>query len=133
VTSWGRVETTLIFHDGLELSDFAAFDLLKNEAGTAAVRKYFSTYARIAQDNATGFVLESVTWRANPDWATQLGYSSQALAEMNRKAIGVLEDIRDTYATQGKELSARQMRVASEWTKWGLRIHRRGGVWQWLD
>lgn len=40
----GGIETTLIFHEGLELPDFAAFDLLKNEAGTAALRKYFSTY-----------------------------------------------------------------------------------------
>ena len=29
----GGIETTLIFHDGLELPDFAVFDLLKNDDG----------------------------------------------------------------------------------------------------
>ena len=29
----GGIETTLIFHDGLELPYFAAIDLLKNEEG----------------------------------------------------------------------------------------------------
>jgi len=32
----GGLETTLIFHDGIELPDFAAFVLLKDAAGTAA-------------------------------------------------------------------------------------------------
>ena len=29
----GGIETTLIFHNGLELPDFAAFDLLKDAKG----------------------------------------------------------------------------------------------------
>lgn len=37
----GGIETTLIFHDGLELPHFAAFHLLKTQEGTAALRKYF--------------------------------------------------------------------------------------------
>ena len=44
----GGIETTLIFHDGLELPDFAAFHLLATAEGTAALRKYFRTYAEIA-------------------------------------------------------------------------------------
>ncbi len=34
----GGIETVLIFHEGLELPLFAAFDLLKDAAGTAALR-----------------------------------------------------------------------------------------------
>ena len=42
------LETTLIFHEGWELPDFAAFLLLKDAAGEAAIRKYFHTYAASA-------------------------------------------------------------------------------------
>jgi S-methylmethionine-dependent homocysteine/selenocysteine methylase len=91
----GGLETTLIFHEGWELPDFAAFLLLKDAAGVAALRKYFHTYAAIAQRFGAGLVLESVTWRANADWGARLGYSQDALAHANRQAIQLLEDIRN--------------------------------------
>jgi S-methylmethionine-dependent homocysteine/selenocysteine methylase len=96
----GGLETTLIFHEGLELPDFAAFDLLKHDAGYQALQKYFRTYATLARKYQVGLVLESATWRANPDWGRKLGYSSLALAEMNQKAIALLHDIRQEYETE---------------------------------
>ena len=33
----GGLETCLIFHDGIDLPDFAAFDLLKDDTGRSAV------------------------------------------------------------------------------------------------
>jgi S-methylmethionine-dependent homocysteine/selenocysteine methylase len=95
----GGIETTLIFLEGFSLPDFAAFDLLKTAAGTASLRKYFRTYADIAKRFGTGLILESATWRANRDWGTRLGYSPQALAESNRQAIRLLEEIRDESDT----------------------------------
>jgi hypothetical protein len=44
----GGIESTLIFEEGLELPDFAAFHLLETSDGEAALRKYFRTYAQIA-------------------------------------------------------------------------------------
>ena len=90
----GGLETTLIFHEGLELPDFAAFHLLKNAEGQAALRKYFRTYADIATRFGAGLILESATWRASADWGTKLGYSQMELADANRKAIQLLEEIR---------------------------------------
>jgi S-methylmethionine-dependent homocysteine/selenocysteine methylase len=90
----GGIETTLIFHEGLELPYFAAFDLLKHTAGKAALRKYFRTYAALARQYAVGCILESATWRASTDWGTKLGYSTAALAEINRQAITLLHEIR---------------------------------------
>ena len=90
----GGLETTLIFHEGWELPDFAAFPLLRDAAGVAALRKYFQTYAAIAQRFGTGLVLESVTWRASADWGARLGYSQDALADANRQATQLLEEIR---------------------------------------
>jgi S-methylmethionine-dependent homocysteine/selenocysteine methylase len=90
----GGIETTLIFNEGLELPDFAAFHLLKTAAGEAALRRYFGTYARLAQRFGTGLILESATWRASADWGAKLGYSARELAAANRKAVDLLEEIR---------------------------------------
>ncbi|HUG80014.1 MAG TPA: hypothetical protein VML01_00010 [Bryobacterales bacterium] len=80
----GGIETTLIFLEGLDLPDFAAFDLLKDAKGEAALRKYFRTYAEIAARFGVGLILESATWRASPDWAARLGYTPEALAAANQ-------------------------------------------------
>jgi S-methylmethionine-dependent homocysteine/selenocysteine methylase len=85
----GGSETTLIFHEGLELPMFAAFDLLKHDKGREALERYFRTYARIAQQYGVGFVLESATWRASPGWGAKLGYSTAAIADANRQAIAL--------------------------------------------
>ena len=90
----GGIETTLIFHEGLELPDFAAFDLLKRPTGQQVLRKYFRTYGSIARKFRAGLILESATWRANPDWAFKIGYTREELAEANRKAIELLEEVR---------------------------------------
>jgi homocysteine S-methyltransferase len=37
----GGIETVLIFHEGLDLPAFAAFDLLKTDEGTTALRRYY--------------------------------------------------------------------------------------------
>jgi homocysteine S-methyltransferase len=94
----GGIETTLIYHRGLDLPAFAAFDLLKDEAGTRELRDYYRPYALLAREQGVGLVLESPTWRANPDWAAEIGYSLEELDAFNRKAIALMEEVRDEYA-----------------------------------
>jgi homocysteine S-methyltransferase len=96
----GGIETTLIYHHGLELPAFAAFDLLKDDAGTEQLRRYYAPYAELARERDVGLVLESPTWRANPDWAAQIGYSLEELDALNRKAIALMEEIREAYASE---------------------------------
>jgi S-methylmethionine-dependent homocysteine/selenocysteine methylase len=97
----GGIETTLIFHQGIELPFFAAFDLLRRPGGNAVLHEYFSTYAAIAKRHSTGLILESATWRASADWAGNLGYTPETLADVNRAAVRMLEDIRnETEAAQ---------------------------------
>lgn len=91
----GGLETDLIFQQGLHLPEFAAFVLLKDIVGTAAIRRYFEKYIAIAKQYNVGMVLESPTWRANPDWGTQLGYDAASLTDMNWRAIALLQAIRD--------------------------------------
>ena len=95
----GGLETTLIFHDKLELPYFAAFHLLKDRAGSEALRKYYCSYATIACTHEYGFVLESPTWRANPDWSETLGYSNAALGDANRLAVAMMRELREQFQT----------------------------------
>jgi len=98
------METTLIFHEGLELPEFAAFPLLEHEEGTRALRDYYAPYLDIARRMGTGFVLEAPTWRANPDWAEKLGYSPGRLDALNRRAIALLEDVRARAEAAGQPI-----------------------------
>lgn len=95
----GGMETTLIFHDGIDLPYFAAFDLLKDDDGIERLRRYYERYAAIAREHGLGIVLESPTWRASADWGAKLGYDEAALADANRKAIGLLLEIRKAWET----------------------------------
>ena len=81
------IETTLIFHDGFDLPYFAAVTLLRDEAGRQRLDRYFLDHAQLAAKSGTGFIIESATWRASPDWGDLLGYSRAALADANRLAV----------------------------------------------
>ena len=89
----GGLETTLIFHEKIELPCFAAIILLKVADGRNVLRNYYRTYAQLAVRFGAGFVFESPTWRANPDWATKLGYSLVELEEANRDAIRLMHEV----------------------------------------
>ena len=95
----GGIETTMIFHEGLDLPYFAAFPLLDNTQGIEALERYFHNHCRIAANNNVGFILEAVTWRASLDWAKKLGYSKEGLDEMLHKAIEFLANFRMEYET----------------------------------
>ena len=95
----GGLETTLVFHDGIDLPCFAAFDLLRDNAGFERLRGYYRRYGEIARTLGMGLVLEAPTWRANPDWAAKLGYDAVQLADANRRAIGLMLEIRDEFET----------------------------------
>ena len=95
----GGMETTLLFHEGLDMPCFAAFDLLKDAASRNVVREYYRRYAAMAREKDLNFILESATWRASADWGDRLGYDSTALAAVNRQSVEMLFDIRDEFET----------------------------------
>jgi S-methylmethionine-dependent homocysteine/selenocysteine methylase len=91
----GGLETALIFDHGLELPDFAAFVLLDDEKGREALRSYYEDYLAIARERGVGIVLDTPTWRANADWGERLGYSAEALDDVNRRSVAFLEELRE--------------------------------------
>lgn len=95
----GGLETTLVFHKGIDLPCFAAFPLIDNASGRQILREYYETYARLAVRFGAGFVLESPGWRGNPDWAAKLGYSQEKLDAANRAGIRLMHEILGAHET----------------------------------
>ncbi len=91
----GGAETSMIFHQGIDLPHFALFDQLKDEAGTERIRSYYDNYMTVARNHDYGFILESPTWRASGDWGKLLGHDADAMKAFNVKAIDLLHSIRD--------------------------------------
>jgi S-methylmethionine-dependent homocysteine/selenocysteine methylase len=96
----GGLETTLIFHRGIDLPHFAAFHLLRDESGREELREYFEPYVELAREREVGFVLDTATWRASPDWGQRLGYYPEELDAANRAAVALAEEIRAVGETE---------------------------------
>lgn len=95
----GGLETTLIFHEGVDLPLNAAFTLHASAEGERRLRAYYVRHIEIARARSVGFILESTSWRANLDWAVKLGYSPAELADFNRKGIALMASLRDEFET----------------------------------
>jgi S-methylmethionine-dependent homocysteine/selenocysteine methylase len=95
----GGIETTLIFQDGFDLPYFAAFHLLRDANGRAALVRYYERYIAIAKADRMGFVLESPTWRASADWGGKLGYSADDIVAVNRDSAQLMHDLRARHVT----------------------------------
>jgi S-methylmethionine-dependent homocysteine/selenocysteine methylase len=136
----GGIETSLLFHAGFELPCFASFLLLGDGRGRAAIRRYFEPFLDMAQERGLPFVLDTATWRANPDWGAKLGYDGDTLAAANRDAVklarelatgrsgvtinGLLGPRGDGYAV-GERMDGDH---AAEYHGWQVRILREVGV-----
>lgn len=95
----GGMETTLIFHEGVELPCFASFVLLADSEGRRLLERYYIRYLDIARRYGAGFILDTPTWRANADWGARLGYGPEALAAINKDAVAFLAELRDRFET----------------------------------
>lgn len=98
----GGMETTLIFHRGLELPHFAAFVLLDSAEGREHLKQYYESYLALARQHGLGFVLDSPTWRANPDWGAKLGYDADGLKSVNIRSVRFLEELRSAWEVPGQ-------------------------------
>ena len=89
------LETWLIFHRGLDLDDFASFRLLDDDLGRRALEDFYREHLDVADRAGVGVVLETPTWRANPDWGRRLGYDAAALDRVNREAVDFVRALAD--------------------------------------
>ncbi len=93
------LETWLIFLRGVDLPDFASFPLLETAEGRALLTEYFRDHLRVAEQAGTGVVLETPTWRANPDWGARLGHDAAALDSLNQGAVLFLRSLGEEFPT----------------------------------
>ena len=95
----GGLETTLIFHNGVELPHFAAFDLLR----TSKVARCCATITAPTSRRRAPTAMASFSTRRRggpaPIGARRLGYSTEALAAVNRDAISLMVELRDANET----------------------------------
>lgn len=97
----GGIETVLIYQDGVELPEFAAFVLLETAEGRDMLRRYYRRYLDIAVSTpGAGFILESPTWRAGIDWGAKLGFDADAMQRINAEAVVLMRELRSAYASR---------------------------------
>jgi homocysteine S-methyltransferase len=89
------LETVLVFDEGIDLPHFAAFPLVDSDGGRAALGRYYEPFLELARDREVPLVLAAPTWRANSDWGSLLGYDTDELAAVNRRAVALVESARD--------------------------------------
>ncbi len=95
----GGLETTLVFHEEVDLPLFAAFPLLETGRGRDAIDRYIRNYCELAVRDGKGFILDTPTWRASQRWADELGYSRDTLKRIHARAIDDLFALRAEYET----------------------------------
>jgi len=100
----GGLETVLVFEQGLDLPAFAAFPLVETDDGKDRLRRYFRDYMRLASESDAGYVLETPTWRANPDWGAELGYSRDSLRRVTQESVGLARELRAEWSGEGRVL-----------------------------
>lgn len=93
------LETTLVFHEGIELPFFAAFPLLDSAEGRDILSRYVARHVAIALRDGRGFILDTPTWRANADWGEKLGLSVADLDRLNREAVVLAAEARIRHET----------------------------------
>lgn len=97
----GGIETVLIYQDGVELPEFAAFVLLETADGRDILRRYYRRYLNIAAAApGAGFILESPTWRAGVDWGAKLHFDASAMQRINAEAVVLMKELRTEYVSR---------------------------------
>jgi S-methylmethionine-dependent homocysteine/selenocysteine methylase len=98
------VETDLIFNHGIEIREFAAHTLLPIPEGRAALSRYFEGFLALANQQNTGFILDTVTWKAHRHWAEKLGATDDELKAANEDCVRFIADLRARFSGNAKPI-----------------------------
>jgi homocysteine S-methyltransferase len=98
------VETDLIFNHGIEIREFAAHTLLPTPEGRAALTRYFEGFLNLAKARDTGFILDTVTWKAHTHWAGKLGANAAELRAANEESVRFIADLRERYSENAQPI-----------------------------
>ncbi|MES2436279.1 MAG: homocysteine S-methyltransferase family protein [Pseudomonadota bacterium] len=90
----GGMETVMVFHEGIDLPQFASFTLLDSAEGRAALTKYYTAFLDEAATQRAGFVLDTATWRASSGWGQVMGLEPARIDAINREAVALVQGLR---------------------------------------
>lgn len=90
----GGLETWLVYHEGVTLPHFAAFDLVRRPGGRALLERHYRSFAELGAREGVGVILETATWRASSDWGARLGYGARQLEALHHELLEVLLGVR---------------------------------------
>ncbi|WP_296059880.1 homocysteine S-methyltransferase family protein [uncultured Amphritea sp.] len=96
----GGTETEMMYKFGYELPHFAMYPLLNNARATSALREMYQRYLDVAVRHQFTPLIGGLDYRASPDWAALLGYSTEALREMQLRCIDFLREVAAPYTGQ---------------------------------
>ncbi|MFD1195936.1 homocysteine S-methyltransferase family protein [Seohaeicola saemankumensis] len=97
MTCGGGFETWLQYVDGFELRHFCAFELVNDKRGLACLTDYQRKLVEAAVENGFGVINEGLHYRASRDWGELIGFSREALEEINIRGIEFYRDIAKEY------------------------------------
>ena len=90
----GGMETVMVFHEGIDLPQFAAFTLLDSDIGRAALTRYYTGFLDEAAAQRAGFLLDTPTWRASAGWGQVMGLAPEQIDAINRAAVALVQGVR---------------------------------------
>ena len=83
-------ETYLCFQQGFDLREFCAFVIHEDDSEWAKlVQNYLSPIFKIASENGYGLMLDTLVWRAQPDFLKKLGRPERDLEFINKRAVQI--------------------------------------------
>lgn len=94
----GGIETALESRLAQVLPEFAAFVLLDTAAGRDALREYYRPFIELAVGARVPLILDTPTWRANPDWIELVGGAdageptAERVRTLNTDAVALVRD-----------------------------------------
>lgn len=96
--AWG-MGTWLQFVDKIEAPHYTTFQWLNDPKALAALRDYHRKVIEAAIPHGVGILTDGLHYRASRDWGELIGYSKDALAEVNFRGVDFCRDLAKEYET----------------------------------
>ena len=100
----GGTETEIMYKFGHKLPHFAMYPLLDDPEAVQDLKRMFQKYFEAVAESGFSAFVGGLDYRASPDWAKLLGYSSDGLADMQHRSIEFLRDVAKPYENQIPEI-----------------------------
>jgi homocysteine S-methyltransferase len=93
----GGQETEIMYKFGHDLPEFAMYPLFEQPDALTALRGMYQCYLEVAAEAGFSVVIGGLDYRASPDWGDKLGYSPEALADVQMRCIEFLREVSQPF------------------------------------